>query len=143
MKTEAEKFNSQGAVCLVVVFGSPANSNDGNYTLSASSCVDGLSKKEVVAKVLRVPIDDEFDLTKAFFDSTTVTQEFGEVLSSHCHIGAHVEGKSTKLSWTSGYEFSKQVLRSTTRKEKSDTVMNKTVSLVEDFGKFVQKNKGQ
>ena len=90
MKTKAGNANIGCALCLLVVFGSDKNTDDKDYRLT-ESCVEELSGEDniILAKVLRVPTDDVFGLSKAFFDLTAAKLEKAEILSSHHFLGDH------------------------------------------------------
>ncbi|CAJ1959765.1 unnamed protein product [Cylindrotheca closterium] len=60
-----------------------------------------------VSKVLRIPTNDEFGLTEAFWELTGVHDEMSEVLASHSFLGAHREADSK----TTTNNFTEQVLR--------------------------------
>ncbi|CAJ1959763.1 unnamed protein product [Cylindrotheca closterium] len=106
-KLEAVKGGSElGALCLLVVFGSSVKSKDGDYTLKPD-CVKNLEEGMAVSKVLRIPTNDEFGLTEAFWELTGVHDEMSEVLASHSFLGAHREADSE----TTTNNFTGQVLR--------------------------------
>lgn len=52
---ETEGNNKLGALCLLVVFGSSVDSNDGDYYSLKPSCVKNLTEGKTVSKVLRIP----------------------------------------------------------------------------------------
>ncbi|CAJ1958383.1 unnamed protein product [Cylindrotheca closterium] len=95
-----------GALCLLVVFGSSVKSKDGDYTLKPD-CVKNLEEGMAVSKVLRIPTNDIFELTEAFWELTGVHDEMSEVLASHSFLGAHQEADSE----TTTNNFTEQVLR--------------------------------
>ncbi|CAJ1956157.1 unnamed protein product [Cylindrotheca closterium] len=106
-KFEAVEGGSElGALCLLVVFGSSVKSKDGDYTLKPD-CVKNLEEGMAVSKVLRIPTNDIFGLTEAFWELTGVQDEMSEVLASHSFLGAHREADSE----TTTNNFTGQVLR--------------------------------
>ena len=96
MKTKAGNSNIDCALCLLVVFGSDTNTDDKDYKLT-ESCVDELSGEDniILAKVLHVPTDDVFGLSKAFFDLTAAKLEKAEILSSHRFLGDHARSQKS------------------------------------------------
>ena len=90
MKTKAGNANIDCALCLLVVFGSDTNTDDKDYKVT-ESCMEELSGEDniILAKVLRVPTDDVFGLSRAFFDLTAAKLEKAEILSSHRFLGDH------------------------------------------------------
>ena len=100
--------NDRGALCILVVFGSGSTSNDGEYSLSPS-CLERLLNNEIVSMVLRIPTDDDFELSRAFLRLTTFQQEMSEILASHSFLGAHRQAYRDSVADKEA--FSKKVLR--------------------------------
>ena len=98
-----------GAFCLLVVFGSDSNSNDGEFALR-QDCVKELAEGGVLSRVLRVPTGDAFGLSKAFLGLATMQDEMTEVLSSHSFLSAHLESDKIKVA-PAMKEFAHRVLR--------------------------------
>ena len=119
-----------GALCLLVVFGSPSSPNDGGYTLEPS-CVDSLTKGTIVSKVLRVPTYDEFGLSEAFQD-LTVQDEMSEVLASHSFVGAHREGDRDPSFAEKAFRFRPK------NEETGDSMATTMENLLEGLDKIVE-----
>ena len=51
-----------------------------------------LLENKVVSKVLRIPEDDTFGVTRAFLTATTPENEISECFSSHAFFRAHSDG---------------------------------------------------
>ena len=136
MKSKAEDMNFEGlgALCILVVFGSSASSNDGKYALSWSSC-KAVASGSVVSQVLRIPTNDVFGLSEAYLDLTTMQDEMSEVLASHSFLGAHSE--ATMKNTSSGDDFTGKVLRTSAKKGQDDSgVAAKTKLLFNELAKF-------
>jgi hypothetical protein len=134
------------ALCLLVVFGSSVNSNDENYTLKPS-CVENLTRGEIVSKVLRIPTNDAFGLSEGFLDLTTGQDEMPEVLASHSFLGAHKEAGTPKnlvqqalrlrpKKKKAGERKSDAVTR-TVEERKSDLVTRTVENLLKELGMIV------
>lgn len=75
-----------GALCLLVVFGSSVDSNDNELTLDASA-VHELVDGNIVTRVLRIPTDDIFEISKSFLHLTGSTETTrAESFASHPYI---------------------------------------------------------
>jgi hypothetical protein len=90
MRDEALRSDCTRALCLLIVFGSPTDSKDGNWALD-SSAVKEMASGCVVARVLRIPVGDAFNVTNAFLKLTSGGAEIGEVIASHPFIRAHAK----------------------------------------------------
>lgn len=82
---ESQQF---GALCILVVFGSGSDSNDGELKLD-KSCTAQLKSGNVVSKVLRISMEDKFGFSEAFRELTTAETEESELLASHSVISSH------------------------------------------------------
>lgn len=91
MEEKAVDAGIKSALCLLVVFGSPVNSNDGELTLDPNAAVSELCAGKVVSKVLRIPTADAFGLSSAFAELMS-HDELAEVFASHSFIRA-TQGK--------------------------------------------------
>lgn len=126
-KTECDRMaekvesnaNRPGALCLLVVFGSHANSTDKDGYVLDMSCVEILSKLEgeVVKKVLRVPTnDDAFGLSEAFQQYSTGGQDvMADMIASHSFVSAYRE-----LEREGGEKFAEKALRLRPQKKNGD-----------------------
>jgi hypothetical protein len=90
MRDEALRSECTRALCLLIVFGSPTDSKDGQWALD-SSAVKEMASGCVVARVLRIPVGDAFNVTDAFLKLTSGGAEIGEVIASHPFIRAHAK----------------------------------------------------
>jgi hypothetical protein len=87
MEEKATDAGIKSALCLLVVFGSPVNSNDGELALDPKAAVSELCAGKVVSKVLRIPTADAFGLSSAFAELMS-HDELAEVFASHSFIRA-------------------------------------------------------
>jgi hypothetical protein len=98
MKDKAIRSNLKTALCLLVVLGSTKNSNDRHMALNdAESIVKSLVASKIVSKVLRIPSDDEFSISKHFRAATSDVEQVEELLASHAFIRAF-DGDEEDLS---------------------------------------------
>ena len=88
MVDEADRSGCKQALCILIVFGSPTNSNDGEWAFDDAAVWEMVSGN-IVARVLRIPVDDAFGVTDAFVELTSGGAETGEVAASHPFIRAH------------------------------------------------------
>jgi hypothetical protein len=89
MKEKAQASGLETALCLIVVFGSSVKSTDHEeFVLNDDSVAQALLDKKIVAKILRIPMDDEFTLSKQFLAVTSPGLETEELLASHSFIRA-------------------------------------------------------
>ena len=125
-----------GALCLLVAIGAAAKSNDGEYTLQSTSCVHDLLEKKIVARVLRIPVEDSFGITAALQDMTSPATERSEVFASHNFIGGHCEDGG--LGNNFGYDIlrSRQVANRDPAKRKGDAVVAEVQSLSTELRKI-------
>jgi hypothetical protein len=98
MKDKAIRSELKTALCLLVVLGSTKNSNDRHMALNdAESIVKSLVASKIVSKVLRIPSDDEFSISKHFRAATSDVEQVEELLASHAFIRAF-DGDEEDLS---------------------------------------------
>jgi hypothetical protein len=93
MKRKAKASKLDTALCLLVVFGSSVKSSDSEeFVLRedsiAQALLSALPHQEIVGKVLRIPTDDKFNLSKQFRAITSPGLETEELLASHSFIRA-------------------------------------------------------
>ena len=136
MKEKAARSKCLGALCLLVLFGSGAQSCEDSSYLSVSD-LELLLNNEVVAWVLRVPTDDKFGLSEAFLDIATGKRELPEILASHSFLSAHRETESDDEA------FSRKMLRLRPKikgsdERKTDYVTKFTDKLVEELDKVAK-----
>ncbi|CAJ1951736.1 unnamed protein product [Cylindrotheca closterium] len=108
-----------GALCLLVVFGSTAVSDDNNLTLGHSA-IRELAKKKVVSRVLLVPAKDAFGGFCDTFCTLTSKITFGpsEVFASHTFVRAYcMDDNMEELN-------SRAALRSLPGTEESELLQN-------------------
>ncbi|KAG7339350.1 hypothetical protein IV203_025579 [Nitzschia inconspicua] len=86
MKVQAENSNLQ-ALCIVVVFGSSFEPKK-DEPIFNSDTYSLLEKKETVAVVLRIPVEDEFGISR-MYQQLTRNNDLMEVYGSHSFIRAH------------------------------------------------------
>jgi len=86
-----------GALCLLVVFGSTAVSDDNDLTLN-TSLVPELAKKKVVSRVLRIPEEDAFGGFCDTFHTLTseTTRGSSELFASHSFVRAYCNDENTE-----------------------------------------------
>ena len=116
-KEEFEFF--PGALCLLVVFGSTAVSNDNDLTLN-DSAINELAEKKIVGRVLRIPANDAFGGFCDTFRTLTSELTFGssEVFASHTFVRAYCkDGETEEL-------HSGAALRSSPGKEEAELLLN-------------------
>jgi len=106
MKKQTEESNLQGALCVVLVFGSQGSGKEsvgpsGTESDAASVSHEGedpprtervsqkLVEGVVVTKVIQVPEDDVFGLSEALEYLTPTAQVYGELYGSHPFLMAH------------------------------------------------------
>jgi hypothetical protein len=82
------------AMGLVIVITSPTKSNDKLRKLETKDVADlfvmrGFGKNKVIAKVLRIDVNDTFGISRAIIEATTDSQEMQEIYTSHWMIRAH------------------------------------------------------
>jgi hypothetical protein len=85
---EARRSECKQALCILVVFGSPAVSGDGGWALD-DTAIEEMLRNNVVARVLRIPFNDSFSVTDTFVKLTSDAVEIGEIFASHPFIRAH------------------------------------------------------
>lgn len=88
MVNEARRSECKQALCILVVFGSPAVSDDGGWALD-DTAIEEMLGNNVVARVLRIPFNDSFSVTDTFVKVTSGAVEIGEIFASHPFIRAH------------------------------------------------------
>ncbi|CAJ1928170.1 unnamed protein product [Cylindrotheca closterium] len=108
-----------GALCLLVVFGSTAVSNDDDLTLDRSA-ISELSKKNIVSRVLHIPEEDAFGGFCDTFRTLTSEIAFGssEVFASHSFVRAYCKDENTEEL------DSRAALRSSPGLEESELLRN-------------------
>jgi hypothetical protein len=82
------------AMGLVIVITSPTKSNDKLQKLETKDVADlfdmrGFGINKVIAKVLRIDVNDTFGISRAIIEATTDGQEMQEIYTSHWMIRAH------------------------------------------------------
>ena len=70
------------------MFGSPADSNDNGWALDKDA-IEEMLRNNVVARVLRIPFNDNFSVTETFVKLTSGAVGIGEIFASHPFIRAH------------------------------------------------------
>lgn len=84
MKMKIPKNHDGAALCLLVVLGSSYCPKDRKYGLMSCSSSEGaLLNGEKIARVLWVSDNDNFGLSSAFRDLTSMQEETMEVFASH------------------------------------------------------------
>ena len=95
LKARATKDGLSRALCLLIVFGSSQNTPLKSVTPRKKGelfedVYDVLTKgNKVIAKTIRVPLDDEFGLSALFNDMTPPGQMDAELLSAHPFLKGH------------------------------------------------------
>lgn len=92
MEAKASASGIETALCLLVLFGSTATSNDNELKLKIDD-VSKLLNDKMLTRVLRILLNDEFHLSKAFLQLTSASQEMNEIFASHSFIRAHTAAK--------------------------------------------------
>jgi len=128
-KEEFEFF--PGALCLLVVFGSTAISNDNDLTLDRSA-ISELAKKKIVGRVLRIPAQDAFGGLCDTFRTLTSEITFGssEVFASHTFVRAYCKDKNTEEL------HSGAALRSWPGMEETEFLLNLHEQFKDGYGAF-------
>ena len=123
MKERAEDSGLKHAFCLLVIFGAENPSPD-SLPLLEPTAANNLSTPCIVAKVLYVPTNDKFGISKDFLDIVSV-MEMSEILASHSFIANHEN---------SDRNFVKSCLRKSRPKPDHDpglALMNKLAGVVD------------
>jgi hypothetical protein len=103
MEQKLKNTNCHRGVGLVVVIGSSYSPDDKLRKLKTSDITglfdsSGFNKAKVIAKVLRIPIDDQFGISRALIELTSAKEEFTEIFSSHDYVCAHATDSQNPLS---------------------------------------------
>jgi hypothetical protein len=135
MKKKAMNSGLKSALCLLIVFGSkpPYSSYAGEIAIGYGT--HKVSRQllarngRVIAKAVRVPTNDQFQLTDAFLQMTPDSQVNSELFSSHSFIMAHGGDDSKDLlaenavcatsrtGWKKKYEFLRKAVTNRTQEE--------------------------
>jgi hypothetical protein len=94
MERKLRQAGCHRAMGLVIVISSPTESNDKVRTLKTKDVADlfdmkGFGENKVIAKVLRVDVNDKFGISRAIVEATTDGQEMQEIYASHWMVRAH------------------------------------------------------
>jgi ribonuclease HI len=94
MESKLMQTGCHRAVALVIIIGSSVSSNDKLRTLETKDIVDLFESTSpenmVIAKVLRVDMNDAFGISRTLIETTSDGEEMSEVLTSHSFVRAHV-----------------------------------------------------
>jgi hypothetical protein len=103
MEKKLRKTGCHRALGLVIVIGSSVKSNDLSRKLRTKDIMDlfsndGMEESKVIAKVLRVDVNDAFGISRAMIDVTSDGQEKSEVFNSHWMVRAHANCSEYKFA---------------------------------------------
>ncbi|CAB9505287.1 expressed unknown protein [Seminavis robusta] len=90
MEMMLTKARCYGGLCILLVLGRTVHSEFDEELVLTNEDLE-LIPNEIVAKVIEIPTDDAFGLTKKFWSVTSSDTEFSEVFGSHSFLAWHQE----------------------------------------------------
>ena len=88
MEMMLTKARCRGGLCILLVLGRTVHTEFDEDLLLTLEDLENIPT-EIVAKVVEIPNDDSFGITRQFWDVTSVETEVSEIFGSHAYLGWH------------------------------------------------------